>query len=404
MSKAAVQPALDPAADPAAGGPVLDPSDPAGKPLSSGGWSEALIQLDNAYVVPPLESAFVQPAGVLHADGRYCPEGALWRKWRPLTTKPEKPGGALIKLKGKWIWGGVLWQHFGHFLAESTTRLWALDQIDDADGILFIPKRPAVGEHLAGFQQGFVDQMGCDLPIQVVTQPVRVEHLLVPGQGFGLGEIIRGTDAYRDAVHARFATNIAAEGGEKLYISRSELGVGRGGLIGETRLETYLAAEGYEIFHPQKHSLDVQVARYKAATHVIGAEGSALHMFAMVARPHQHVAVVLRRKSSASNFIEQHLASFGGREPLAVQALRRIWMPDGTKAKRMGLGELDFPQVERDLTAGGFVSGKAGWADMSDDEVVALMGKRAEKMTAVDTRKRRQRRALRAESVGDSAS
>ncbi|MGR3323407.1 MAG: glycosyltransferase family 61 protein [Pseudooceanicola sp.] len=375
---------------------ITDPSDPAGKPLSTGGWSEALIDLADAIVVPPAESAFVQAAGVLRADGGYVAEGALWRKWRPLTVEPPMPDGDVPVRKGTWIWGGVLWQHFGHFLAESTTRLWAIPQVPDADGILFVPKRPAVGDQVAGFQRGFVGQMGSGLDIAVATAPCRVERLIVPGQGFDLGEIVRGTDSYRAAVRERFGSAIAAEGGDRLYISRSELGVGRGGLIGETRLEEYLAAEGYEIFQPQKHPMDVQVARYKAATHVIGAEGSALHLFAMVARPHQKVAVVLRRRSSASNFIEQHIESFGGRAPVAVQALRRIWMPEGTKAKRMGLGELDFPQVETELAAAGFVSGTAGWADMRDREVKALLGKRAGKMEAVDTRRQRRRQARRA--------
>ncbi|OWU83949.1 hypothetical protein ATO6_16205 [Oceanicola sp. 22II-s10i] len=376
-----------------------DPHDPAGKPQSGGGWSEALIDLKGAVVVPPVESAFVQAAGVLHSDGRYCGEGALWRKWRPLTTEPAMPKGKVDTLEGKWIWGGVLWQHFGHFLAESTTRLWALDLVRDADGVLFIPKRPKVGEQVSGFQSAFFDLMGSNLPLRVVTDPVRVDHLVVPGQGFGLGEIIRGTDAYRGAIHRSFGKGVTAEGPEKLYISRSELGVGRGGLIGETRLEQYLVAEGYEIFHPQKHSMEVQVARYKAAKYVIGAEGSALHMFAMVARPEQQTAVVLRRRSTASNFIEQHMASFGGREPLAVQALRRIWMPEGTTAKRMGLGELDFPKVELMLAAEGFVSGKAGWSDMEDAEVIALMGKRVGNMQAVDTRRKRRRREARASAA-----
>lgn len=374
-----------------------DPADPAGKPLPEGGWSEALLRLEGAVVVPPTESAFVQAAGVLHADGRHCPEGALWRKWRPLTTAPAMPAGEPPVLEGRWIWGGVLWQHFGHFLAESTGRLWAIPRVPEADGILFVPKRPGVGDQVAGFQRGFVDQLARGLTIRVATEPLRVEQLIVPGQGFGLGPIIRGTDVYRAAVQERFGADIPAEGPERLYVSRSALGVGRGGLIGETRLEEYLAAEGYEIFHPQKHPMEVQVARYKAARQVIGAEGSALHMFAMVARPHQQVAVVLRRRSSASNFIEQHIESFGGRAPLAVQALRRIWMPEGTKAKRMGLGELDFPQVEKELAAGGFVGGRRGWSDMTDEEVLALIGSRADGMRPQVTRTRRKRAAASAE-------
>lgn len=363
--------------DGAAASVITDAADPAGKPRPGGGWSESLLDLPDAWVVPPVESAFVQASGVLRADGTYCPEGALWRKWRPLTTAPAMPQGEVERLPGKWIWGGVLWAHFGHFLAESTTRLWVLDKVKDADGILFIPKRPAVGEDIRGFQEAFIRNLGTDLALRVTTDPLRVERLVVGGQGFGLGEIIRGSDPYRETIHARFGKSVEPKGGAKLYISRSALGVKRGGLIGETRLEEYLAEEGYEIFHPEKFPMDEQIARYKAATHVIAAEGSALHLYAMVARPDQKVAVILRRRSSASNFIEQHIESFSGVAPLAVESLRRVWMPEGTKAKRMGLGELDFPEVERLLAGEGFVSGKAGWSDMTEDEVIATMGQRA---------------------------
>ena len=367
---------------------LSEPDNPLGRPMPGGGWSESITELRDAYVVPPVESSFVQAAGLLAADGSYCPQGALWRKWRPLTTEPAMPEGELPVLKGKWLWGGVLWAHFGHFLAESTTRLWALDKLGEAEGILYIPKRPAVGEEVRGFQLDFIRQMGTDLPVKVASEPMRVEHLVVPGPGFGLGEIIAGTQSYRDAIHARYGSDIPAEGGPKIYISRSLLGVQRGGLVGEERLEELLTAEGYEIYHPQKFSMAEQVARYKAATHVIAAEGSALHLFAMVARPDQKVAVVLRRQSSASNYIEQHLASFGGSEPLPVQALRRIWMPEGTKAKRMGLGELDFPAVEKLLAEGGFVSGTAGWPDMRKVEVRRLLGKRAGNLRPMNQRKK----------------
>ncbi|WP_375691384.1 DUF563 domain-containing protein [Pseudooceanicola sp. LIPI14-2-Ac024] len=361
---------------------MSDPADPTTQPSPDGGWSEDILTIPGAVVVPPETGAFVQPAGVLHGDGRYCPQGALWRKWRPLTTAPEAPGGPVADLPGRWLWGGVLWQHFGHFLAESTTRLWPLPVLEGIDGVLFIPKRPDVGDKVAGYQRDFVDQLAPGLPIRVATEPLRVDTLVVPGQGFGLGPIIRGTGAFRAAIHARFGADIAAEGPEKLYVSRSALGIRKGGLVGETRLEAYLAAEGYEVFHPQRHSMAEQIARYKAARQVIGAEGSALHLFAMVARPDQQVAVVLRRRSSASNFIEQHIESFAGRAPRAAECLRRTWMPEGESAKRLGLGELDFPALERDLAAGGFVGGTAGWQDMTDDEVATLLGRRGRRMQA----------------------
>lgn len=252
------------------------------QPLPEGGWSEDIKVLKNAIVVPPVENGFVQPAGLLDRDGTYCEHGALWRKFRPLTTEPEKPTAVSKELTGRWLWGGVLWAHFGHFLVESTSRLWALDKLDQpVDGILFIPKRPRAGEQTRSFQLDFISMMAPDLPVRVTGDPMKVEELVVPGQGFGLGLITAGTESFRTAVHNRFGRDIAPDGPEKIYLSRSALGLGKGGMLGEEHLEELLKSEGYEIFHPQQHSLETQIARYKAAKKIVAADGSAVHLFAM---------------------------------------------------------------------------------------------------------------------------
>ncbi|MCI5095683.1 MAG: glycosyltransferase family 61 protein [Rhodobacteraceae bacterium] len=343
---------------------------PEHQPLPEGGWSESMTTLQNAVVVPPLESGFVQPAGVLHADGSYCPEAAMWRKFRPLTTEPSAPDTVEETLPGRWLWGGVLWQHFGHFLVESTARLWALANLDKpVDGILFIPKRPKVGEEVRGFQKEFVHLMKPDLPIRVSAKPARVEELVVPGQGFGLGKIIAGTPKFRDAIHADFARDVQPDGPEKIYISRSKLGLAKGGLLGEERMEQYLQAEGYEIFHPQEHNLTTQLARYKAARKVVAADGSALHLFAMVGKPDQPVAMVLRRQSDANNLLARNVAHFCGSTPLVIGALRTEWVPrHKQKSSRLSFGELDHPVIGRALSDHGFISNGDNWAPLTEEE------------------------------------
>ena len=344
--------------------------DPALQPLPSGGWSENMQSVADACVVPPKISALVQPAGVLYSDGSYCPEAALWRKFRPITIAPERPGKVRRSLQGRWLWGGVLWAHFGHFLVESSSRLWALSRVeDDIRGILFIPKRPKVGDVVRGYQREYLSLFGSDLPIHVATRPTQVEELVVPGQGFGLGKITRGTGKFRQAVHSRFACDVVAEGAEKLYISRSKLGLGKGGLLGEERLETLLEAEGYEIFHPQEHSLTVQVARYKAARKVIAADGSALHLFAMVGRADQEVAMILRRSSGANNLLAQHVESFCERAPVVIGGLRAEWVPQAKqKSSRLSFGELDHQVIGDTLARLGFISQTTGWTTLTEAE------------------------------------
>ncbi len=348
---------------------------PEEQPEPAGGWSETIETLPGAVVVPPTDSAFVQAAGVLRADGSYCPTGALWRKFRPLTTKPPLPEKT-EKLPGRWLWGGVLWVHFGHFLVESTSRLWALDALETpVDGVLFIPKRPKAGDMQRGFQRAFVDQLAPGLPIRVATEPTEVEELVVPGQGFGLGRITFGTPAFRAAIHNRFGKEIEPNGPDRLYVSRSALGLGKGGLLGEEKMEALLAEQGYETYHPQQHSIEDQLARYKAAKQIVAADGSAIHLFAMVGRQDQKLAIVLRRKSTANNLLAANVSGFCGADPLMIDALRTEWVKAAGKKKsnRLSFGELDHPLIAKKLAEGGFLEAGTEWPETTNAEREAMM-------------------------------
>ncbi|APE43858.1 hypothetical protein BOO69_10860 [Sulfitobacter alexandrii] len=351
-------------------------------PVPDMGWSCARQTLENAVVVPPAETGFVQPAGILDRSGSYVGSGALWRNGRALTVAPALPEGELPLREGTWLWGGVLWAHFGHFLVESTARLWALDALEsEIDGILYVPKRPKTGDEVKPFQTDFLKMMGCDLPLVSVATPERVERLIVPGQGFGLGTMITGTPAFRAAMAGRFGRDVAPDGPEKLYVSRSGLPSGRGNLIGEAELEAHLVEQGYTIYHPEKHDLRSQVATYKAARKIIAAEGSALHLLAMVADPAAQVAIVVRRPSGATRNLEQHLKSFAGITPLTVTQLTRSWKPRGAAKPRLWMGELDMPALQASLAEGGFVSaGGSPWAELNPETVQQKLGDRFEEV------------------------
>lgn len=344
-------------------------------PNPSGGWSVQIARLRQPIVVPPTRRTHVQPSGVLTAEGNIVPHATTWRNGRLLTPAPDKPAQA-EQLPGRWLWGGVLWRYFPHFVTESVTRLWALEHLvqKDFDGILFTPKNPAVDDPLPGFQRDFLRLMGCDLPIREARTPCIPDELIVPGQGFGLGQISRGTDRFIAAMALRFGQGIAPDGPKRLYISRSKLGPNRGALLGEEHLEERLAAEGYEIFHPQAHPLEIQVARYKAAREIVAAEGSALHLYAFVGRPDQRVAMILRRRSGATQHISTHIESFTGRAPLWIETLRRTWLPAGQVRRRLAIGEPDFPAMQAALVAAGFVAPGPAWSQPGEAEVQAALG------------------------------
>lgn len=334
------------------------------------GWARELENLPNAIVVPAESRAFTQQAGVLRADGSYCYIGALWRKHREITSEPQPPKGPIQKLPGRWLWGGVMWRHFGHFTVESTGRLWGLQAgLDDVQGVLFIPKSPKHGDELVGYQSDFMALAGANP--KVLITPTQVEELVVPGQSFGIGRIVQGTEECKTFFRDSFAPNIAPEGPEKLYISRSMIGPAKGALVCERLFEDRLAEQGYTVFHPQKHDIPTQIAHYRAARKVIASEGSAIHMFGLVAKSDQELAVVIRRKSAATGYIKSHVQSFAGITPLMLQEVRRSWNPEGKTQPRFARGEPDYPAIQKQLIEHGFLDRAPAWPPLTEADVDA---------------------------------
>lgn len=346
------------------------PEDARNAPSPAGGWSETIVTVPKALIVPTSGKGTVQAGGVFDADRAFVPQAVHWRRGRPL-LEPIRPRRLPAKpdevLPGRWMWGGLLLNHFGHFLTESTPRLWALpDLAGKIDGLVFLHKRNA---EVIRLHTAFLAMLGCDLPIRVIDRPTEVEELHIPGQGFGLGRITLGTPRFRDLFRDRFARDIAAEGPERLYISRSALGPKRGGVIGEPMIEEHLARHGYEVFHPQHHPIEVQVARYRAAKEIIALDGSALHLAAFCASEGQRVAMIRRRNSSVSNTIVLHLASFTGNRPAVIDAILADWvLKDKGTADRFSMGELDMPALQLGLQAAGFIGDEgAVWPALDDD-------------------------------------
>lgn len=356
---------------------MLDLNDATLPPDPTGGWSTAIRSVPDAVVHHVQQGYLVHGSGVFDESGTYVPQSVLWRG-RALMVPPPMPEAPEYQ-PGRWLWGGKLLDHFGHFLIESTGRLWALDTLQDQlDGIVFIPEGAMTGADeaaaLKGFQRLFFELLGITLPIKVLTKPTRFEHLEVPGQGFGIGPLGGGTAPFRAYIQNHFAKHVEPAGAERLYISRSELDVSLGGILGEARLERYLAEAGYTIYHPQNHTLTDQIAQYKAATHVVGLDGSALHLFAMIGTPEQRVALIKRRSGPAPDGIVRHLRGFTGQRPLLLDAITHNWVRSDRKhADNFSYGELDFARLGKDLSRKGFVPAGANWRALSAARAAAAM-------------------------------
>lgn len=339
-----------------------------------------IVCVENAIVVPvspDLPPMPVQKSGVLDADGNCVTESLTWRTGGLVSRPPDPPDPASVTdLPGTHMFGGILFGHFGHFLVESTARLWALAQLEDEiDSVIFVPKFQRSVQRILEVQTPFLRLCGVRNRLVNTEVPLRVERLYVPQMGFGLGDMIEGTAAYRDFMRARFARDIAPEGGERLYISRSQLPRERGGLIGEERIEAWVAAEGYEIFHPQQHGFAEQIARYKAAREIISPDGSPLHMVALSGRPDLRVAIIPRRPDIVASVLARQLRAFGGIESVILDPPRRHWIPvKHGGPSRSSFGDIDVPLMGRQLAEAGFIADAGVWTDCGEALRSALIG------------------------------
>ena len=318
-------------------------------PSPDGGWSTAIEVVEGAFVMPPEESDLVQECGVLRSNGSFVDISATWRGRRALMIAPQPPEEQPELLEGRHLFAGQIWSHFGHFMVESLARFWALDHLKEPpESIIFIPKRPGRGQDLKVYQRNFIKLLGVDVPVQVLEHPTQVEELIVPGQGFGLGAIATGTPEYRDYFRQNFATDIAPEGPERLYLSRSALGGMEGSALHEAAIETSLGRDGYVTVHPQEMTIADQVAHYRAAKQVIGLDGSAFHLFGFVGQKSQKAGIILRRNSKVFQSIRTQLRAFAGIDPVVFDAIAADWVPEHkNRPGRYSFGEIDFPVLAK---------------------------------------------------------
>jgi len=342
------------------------------------GTPGVIQDVENAILVPiPSDVDTQQPlnTGVLTADHTLVDSSVTWRDGRPFSLPPREITPAEItQQSGTMMFGGLMFGHFGHFLVETTARLWAYERLQDKiDGIVFVPKVQRRIDHVLNVYTPFMRLLGIEAPIFNIGEPTQYDRAYVPQQGFGMFGMIEGLPEYRAFMRARMGQKIHDDGAKKLYVSRSALPMQRGGLLGEELIETYLVAEGYEIFHPQKHTFEEQLAAYKSADLIVSPDGSPLHMAALVVKPTARIAVLARRPAVAEQF-EIQFRAFCGIETVTIDAVKCHWIPENNaRPSRLSYGELDFGAVYTALKDGGLITGATVWPDMTEAERSTIM-------------------------------
>lgn len=273
---------------------------------------------------------------------------------------PQAPStDALHEVDAPVLFAGLAAKQFGHVILNSLGRLWALEHLPRETQVMFLPMRrarlsfyPALAPmlRLVGMRQKPLLHRG----------PTRYRQIYTATDLFGERYGGAASPAFRDWFVRKLPPRGPIERGLKVYVTRSQLGASVGRFCNEDHLERLLAADGYQIVAPEQHGLNNQARLFQRAETLVFAEGSALHLYALVQREGQSVAVIQRRRD-LPKLLTGQLHDGPANAPTQINAITGTFFPP-RRADNLGLTTLDFDTLRDQLVAGGFVSRSAPWS------------------------------------------
>ena len=171
--------------------------------------------------------------------------------------------------------GGHLMSHYGHFVLESMSRLWARDLFPDLP-IVFT--RPGKWRDPPLYGTAVFDALELGERIRVLDRPTLLRNVVCPSPAI---EYRWKAFTVADEPHLAVADALAHRGQRAwrrpVYLTRSGLPDDLRKSEAEPQLEAELASRGFEIVRPEDLSLAEQISLFNQSPLIVGAVGSAMH-------------------------------------------------------------------------------------------------------------------------------
>lgn len=242
--------------------------------------------------------------GLYRPDGSRIPTADLTRGYGSISVGDDRIDISSIGIE-KEIADTVLLQsfhfrHYGHFLVESLSRLWAVHEGYGNLPMLFLA--PADRRRFLPYQEALLEASGIDRKRLLFARgPTRLRRVVVPAPAFEIRSRVH--DCYKEPFERLAAAAAMADDRpiEKLYLSRSRWPRGR--VVGEQALEEELERQGFHVFHPEQHDLLTQIRTYARARTIVGCIGSAMHNLLFAFAAEQAVYLVGGQRINSNYFL-----------------------------------------------------------------------------------------------------
>lgn len=166
------------------------------------------------------------------------------------------------------VFGGILFEHFGHYFMETFARLWWYVENQDTPYKIVFLLYPASKDDFP-YPEVF-DSTGIPRDkIEVITAPVRFDKIIIPDVALYLGSgYINGYEKIHDLVisHAPPSKH------KKIYLSRTRFH--KKDILNEEYFEEFYKRRGFYIVYPEQLSFLEQVSLIHGADEVVTTVGT----------------------------------------------------------------------------------------------------------------------------------
>jgi capsular polysaccharide biosynthesis protein len=183
------------------------------------------------------------------------------------------PPASASRLTGTTLLLSPLFNHYGHVLIETMSRLWFLDQKQYVHRIAFFPTSPEIG--IATFVRNLIEPFGIR-SLHRLVEPTVFDKVIVPDDA-----ILPRLGAH-PAMRSVFDKVISRYGSPpreyRLFLSRDNAPRNEGAIANAADIEDIARSEfGFDIVRPEDLPVPEQIARISSAAVLAGFSGSALH-------------------------------------------------------------------------------------------------------------------------------
>ncbi len=264
----------------------------------------------------PCDGYVFGKGGVLDAEYKYIPFSGIYTKAGKIDFENEKfqvyfgdgeyPANSKInEINEEVIYLGYIFNHWGHFLVDCSTRLWYLiDEWDHKKKLCFSVYENSNFKMIENIKK-FFEYLGVNVEKQIIfiNCPTKFKTVIVPEAGYIANSYY--SKQYLK-VFDKVVENIPYKdyGYKKIYFTRQKLVKARMSEFGEDLFEKIYMNNEYKIIAPEKCSLEKQVNLIRSAEDIVCMAGTIAHNM-LFAKNNQRITIL--NKTYIVNIVQKDI-------------------------------------------------------------------------------------------------